>query len=275
MALGSAAFGGAADFIGGTVTRRVSPVVVVWWNQAIGLSLVVAYLTVTWSWPDDWGFAPWAVLAGLSSLLGLVSFYLALAVGKMSIVAPIPALGVIVPLLWGVMGGERPQAVQLVGIAVAILGVVLSTGPEVGGGLVLRPILLASFAAVCFGCHMSFLSEAAAESVTGTVAVMKLTMVLTVIGGALFGAVALGQGVPFLPFLILLACLDVGTNVCFALGFQYGMVSVVAVVGSLYPVFTVLLARVVHDERLIRVQISGVAVALIGVALIAVGGSTH
>lgn len=274
FSLFSAVCGGAADFVGGTATRRLSAFMVVLGNQAIGLVLIVAFVVATGNWPSQWGFLWWAVGAGLTALVGLVAFYQALAIGKMSIVAPIGALGVIVPVSWGLVTGDDPAMVQIAGILVALLGIVLASGPELEGGTGMKPLLLAVVAAVGFGSHMALLGEASAHGALGTIVVLKASMVLPL---ALLVLVVRGVAVGMtleravvLP-LMGLALLDLGANAFLTAAMQQGMLSIVAVLGSLYPVFTVLLARALHGERLVGPQPLGVGTALAGVALIAAG----
>lgn len=271
FALTSAIFGGAADFVGGTQSRRVTAVSLVAGSQTVGLLLMVIYLAMAGSVPSDLSFVPWALLAGIAALVGLISFYQALATGTMSVVAPIAALGVALPLGWGLLQGETPQLLQVAGIVAAIAGIVLASGPEVRGAAGLRPVILALLAAVGFGSHMAFAAEAAESEVVATIIVFKIAMAapLLVLGLTMRSTGGLRWSAA--PWVVLLALLDMGANVCFMNAATLGYVSIVSVLASLYPVVTVLLAWLMHNERLQPVQTSGVAVALAGVVLIAAG----
>ncbi len=92
---------GSADFLGGTISRRRKAALVVGASQAAGLLTIAVVATLAGAWGDDTGYLPWAVLSGVAGVVGLVSFYAALAAGTMGVVSPIAALGVVVPVLWG------------------------------------------------------------------------------------------------------------------------------------------------------------------------------
>jgi drug/metabolite transporter (DMT)-like permease len=195
----------------------------------------------------------------------------------MGVVSPIAALGVVVPVLAGLAKGERPAALQLVGIVVAVAGVVLASGPELSGRAGARPVLLAAVAAVGFGVALLAIAEGSQHSTLMTLVTMRLTSV-TLLAVAL--VVALGRGTPRSEFALnprdvglvaLVGLGDVAANLSFGLASRRDDVSVVSVLGSLYPVVTVLLARGLHGERLGRLQSAGVAGALAGVVLIATG----
>jgi drug/metabolite transporter (DMT)-like permease len=278
LALLSSLLWGSADFLGGTLSRRYAAVVVVAGSQLAGLLSVLVVAAAAGELDAPTEYLPWAVLAGLSGVVGLTCFYAALAAGTMGVVSPIAALGVVVPVLVGLARGERPGGVQLVGIVVAVAGVVLASGPELSGRAGGRPLLLAGVAAVGFGLALLFIAEGAQTSTLMTLLAMRASSV-TVLAFVVAAVVRRSRetGRPWalrrrdlLPT-FLVGVGDAAANLTFGLASTRGLVSIVAVLGSLYPVFTVLLARVLHDERLVRVQTVGVAGALGGVVLIAVG----
>jgi drug/metabolite transporter (DMT)-like permease len=125
LALLSSVLWGSADFLGGTVSRRHQAALVVGTSQAAGLVAIAVVAVAAGALGDDPGYLPWAILSGVAGVVGLVSFYAALAAGTMGVVSPIAALGVVVPVLAGLLKGERPAVIQLVGIVVAVAGVVL------------------------------------------------------------------------------------------------------------------------------------------------------
>jgi drug/metabolite transporter (DMT)-like permease len=277
LALVSSLLWGSADFLGGTVSRRHKAALVVGASQAAGLLTIALVATLAGAWGDDTGYLPWAVLSGVAGVVGLVSFYAALAAGTMGVVSPIAALGVVVPVLAGFAQGERPAAWQLVGIAVAVAGVVLASGPELSGRAGARPVLLAAVAAVGFGVALLAIARGSAHSTLMTLTTMRLTSV-TLLGTALLIALARGGrrsdyllGRRDVALVVLVGVADLAANLTFGLASRRDDVSVVSVLGSLYPVVTVLLARALHDERLGRVQTAGVVLALAGVVLIAAG----
>jgi drug/metabolite transporter (DMT)-like permease len=262
---------GCADFAGGLVARRLPAVAVVAWSQLAGLVLVAAVALVTGAYHAPSGWIGWAVLAGLSGALGLVAFYTALATGTVGVVAPLAALGAVVPVLAGLLAGERPTPVQAVGMVVAIGGAVLASGPELSGAAGARAVLLALLAGGCFGLALLGIARGAASDTVMTLLGMRATSVsvfacaavaLRSVGGVrpADGWSLAGVGVA-----------DAGANLLFGYAAATGMVSVVAVLGALYPVPTVLLARYLLAERMQAVQRAGVAVALVGVVALAAG----
>lgn len=169
LALLSAVVWGASDFVAGVVSRTLRPVVVVAWSQLIALatlSVIVAVRGLPGTGYAGWW--PWAVLAGVSGALGLLSFYAALSTGTMGVVAPIAAVGSGIPVLLGVLSGEQPSPLAWWGIAVALVGVVLASGPELQEGLGARPVLLACLAAVGFGVALFALDRGARVSLLHT-----------------------------------------------------------------------------------------------------------
>lgn len=273
LALLSSVLWGGSDFLGGTVSRRLAAPVVVGASQLVGLLAVTAVTAGLGELGGPSGYLPWAVGAGLAGLVGLVAFYSALAIGTMGVVSPIAALGVVVPVLVGLLRGERPGTVQVLGIVLAVVGVVLASGPELSGRAGARPLLLAVLAAFGFGLALLFIAEGGRTSTLMTLVAMRATSVavMAVVLGAVARRTSLGLRAGDVPVITVMGVGDVGANLAFGVASTKGLVSVVAVLGSLYPVVTVMLARVFHAERLARVQNVGVAVALAGVVLIAAG----
>lgn len=278
LALLSSLLWGSADFLGGTLTRRHAAALVVALSQAAGLVAVAIVAAVTGAFADPTGYLPWAVAAGISGMLGLVCFYAALASGTMGVVSPVAALGVVVPVVIGLVRGERPAALQLVGIAVAIGGVVLASGPELSGRAGVRPVVLASLAAVGFGLAFVFIAEGSRSSALMTMVTMRVASVSLLAITALVLARKAREGWAAVSrrdgsLLVLTGLGDVAANLTYAIATQAQQLSVISVLGSLYPVVTVLLARVIHGERLLPVQTAGVVAALSGVGMIAAGGA--
>ena len=277
LALLSSLLWGGADFVGGTVSRRHRAALVVGVSQAAGLVTALVVAAAAGAFGDDRSYLPWAVLAGCAGVVGLVSFYAGLAAGTMGVVSPIAALGVVVPVLYGLLHGERPSGLQVTGIIVAVVGVVLASGPELSGRAGARPVVLAGIAAVGFGVALLAIAEGSRHSTLMTLVTMRTTSVL-LLGGALGVALTRGfdrgellVGLRDLALVSVVGVGDLSANLAFGLASRRGAVSVVSVLGSLYPVVTTLLAGVVHHERLGRVQLVGVVGALSGVVLIAAG----
>ena len=282
LALLSSLLWGTADFLGGTTTRRLPVVPVVLVSQAVALLCLVPLALAV-------GADPGAVLgpgvaAGVVGPLALLAFYRALAIGTMGVVAPVAATGVAVPVVAGLATGESPSAAQLVGITVAVVGVVLACGPELSGvgrgGA--ASLALALAAALGFGAVFVLLADGAGgggvAEVAAVLLVMRATSVTLLGAGVLAVALArpaarpAARGLPrHLPALAVVGLFDVGANGTFALASQSDLVSVTAVLASLYPVVTGLLAWRLHGERLVRQQWGGVGLAMAGVALLAGG----
>jgi drug/metabolite transporter (DMT)-like permease len=191
----------------------------------------------------------------------------------MSIVAPISATAAVVPVVFGVLTGERPSAAQSLGIALAVGGVVLaSRAPSDGGGrTVTEGVGLALVAAVAFGLLLVALGEASEGDALWATLVMRSTSfgLLVLTAAILRPSFVLAKG--DFAVLVLIGVLDTTGNALFALATTESLLSLVAVLGQLYPVVTVLLARIVLGERLSPGQGIGVAGAFSGVALITAG----
>jgi drug/metabolite transporter (DMT)-like permease len=273
LALLSSLLWGTADFVGGTVSRRLPAALVVGASQFAGLVAVTAVAAAAGELDAPTGYVPWAVASGLAGLVGLVSFYAALAMGTMGIVSPIAALGVVVPVIVGFAEGERPAGLQVAGIVIAVAGVVLASGPELSGRAGAVPLLLAFVAAVGFGLALLSIAKGSETSTLMTLVVMRATSVTVMV--AVLAVMARRTSVRLaradLTVIALIGIADVAANLTFGLSSTRGLVSVVAVLGSLYPVVTALLARFVHSERLAPLQVVGVGAALCGVACIAAG----
>lgn len=269
LALLSSLLWGTSDFLGGTASRRLPAAAVVGLSQAVALLALVPLAVVHGARPDSLWFG---AAAGVAGLLGLAMFYAALASGTMGVVAPIAALGALLPVAVGLARGESPTALQVAGIVVAIGGVVLASGPELSGGASPKPLALAVGAAVGFGLVAVLLAdgaEASTGAVVTTLLVMRVTSV-TLLGVVLVlkrPAVASTD----LPVLAAIGLGDVAANAAYALASRQGLLSVVSVLASLYPVVTVLLARQLHAERLAPVQVVGALGTLAGVGLLAAG----
>lgn len=268
LALASSACWGTADFFGGLYSKRRPAVAVVGWTQSLAFVVLTVVVLVRWGDLTWTGWPLWSVAAGVSGITGLLCFYTALSIGTMGVVAPIAALGVVVPVLLGVATGDQPSVWAWVGILVAVIGVTLASGPELSGAVSARPVVLAAVAAVGFGFAMFGIDRGARSSTLMTLWGMRLTSVVV------FGVMALllrsvgGVVVRDLPPLLLIGCGDMAANVLFAIASSRGQVSVASVLASLYPVATILLARAILKERLRRVQQVGVVLSLAGAAVI-------
>jgi uncharacterized membrane protein len=273
LALLSSAMWGTSDFCGGTLTRRRPAITVAVISEVIGLVGIFVAAVVAGELTAPHGYLGWGVLGAVAGTAGIVAFYEALATGTMGVVAPIASTGVVVPVGVGLAQGDRPSALQAAGIAVAIVGVILASGPELQRGeergKAARPLWLAGVAAIGFGVVFVALDHGARTSTLMTLVTMRSVAVILMLAIAAVTATSLRVGRADAPMLLLVGVFDVGANATFAYASRHGLLSVVSVLSSLYPAVTVVLARAVHAERLARVQLFGVIGALAGVVLIA------
>ncbi len=271
LALLSSVVWGVSDFLGGTLSKKRKAIAVIGGSQTFGLLFAssLALIFGLWTWDTTVWFN--GAIAGAMGLLGLVGFYTALATGQMGIVAPISSLSAVVPLTIGLVQGERPSSLQVVGIVVALTGVILASGPELNGKVDSRPVFLALFAAVTFGFCVYFMAKGGQENPTVTIVAMRATQVSIVLVIALALTSIGGLIKKDIPWLATIGASDAGANILFAFAASLGLLSVVAVLGSLYPIVTVLLAWWIHKERLMPVQYVGIAITFTGIALISLG----
>jgi drug/metabolite transporter (DMT)-like permease len=270
LALGASALWGVGDFLGGVTSRRLATLTVLAYSQAAGLlGILVMALFLGEEFLSFVGFGA-AVMAGVGGLVGLGALYRGMAVGAIGVVAPISASAAVIPVTVGLARGERPSALQLVGIAVALVGVFLVSREPGTTGRLAAGVPLALLAALGFGSYFLFIDRASSDDAFWAVVVARGTASLLGVAVAA-SRTALRTGPQFLPRLAVIGLFDVGANVLLALALNEGFVSIVSVLSSLYPVITIALAVVVLRERPSRSQAAGGAGALAGVALISAG----
>jgi drug/metabolite transporter (DMT)-like permease len=280
VALLSSALWGTSDFLGGTASRRLPLIGVVAFSEVFGLSGLIAAAAITGSFGGPTGYIWWAVFAAVASTGGILAFYEALATGTMGVVAPIAGLGVAVPVIVGIGQGDRPNGLQAAGVVVAVLGVVLASGPELklpagSGRSAARPLILAVVAAIGFGFVFVGIAHGARTNTVMTLVVMRATcLAFLLVAAAVTRSGQLKIGIRDLPMLAAIGGCDAGANLAFGYASRHGLLSLVSVLSSLYPAITVVLARWVHAERLTRIQLVGVCAALAGVSLLAAAGAS-
>jgi drug/metabolite transporter (DMT)-like permease len=275
LALLGALIYGTADFAGGMASRRAPALAVVFCAQLVGVALLMVLLVLVPGRFDLPSFG-WGAAAGACGGMALLVFYRSLATGAMTVVAPLTAvMSAIVPVIGGLAFGERPSPLALVGVVLAVAAVVLVgaehgslptprmlRGSAVGGALL---------AGTGFGLLFVLLSRAAPDSGFWPVAGARCASLLLLVVVALVGRRSLvPRGAPA-PFVAVAGLGDMTANLLFVLASRIGMLSVVGVLIALYPAATVLLAMVVLRERLHPIQVGGVAAAVGGVVLIALG----
>jgi drug/metabolite transporter (DMT)-like permease len=263
---------GVGDFLGGLKSRSLPLLVVLTVSQIAGLLAIGAVVAARAAGPPDPSFIPFALAGGLAVAVGIGAFFRALAVGTMSVVAPISAVGSAVPVLYGVALGERPGPLQMIGIALAVVGVVLAARepprPGEETATVAAGAALAMVAALGFGSFLTLMHRASEGDA------FWATLVQRIASMAIIGSIALIKRPSFrniradVPALIAIGLLDVSAAALFAVASSQGMVSLISVMASLYPIATVLLAHVILGERLAMSQRVGAGAAFAGVGLI-------
>lgn len=281
---------GSGDFFGGLASKRSPTTAVIIGSFALG-SVGIAAVTLGWGVVGTLPHARGRDLAigaavGVLGPVGLGLLYRGLATGRMSVVAPITAvIAAIVPLAWGLAAGERPSGVALVGVAVALVAVALISGapahedhpgdaPDPPIVQVIGPAVVSGLA---FGAIFVLLGEATAHAGLWPLVVARPVAAAISVAAAL--VLARRAGVPATgrivapaaawPYVVGAGVLDVTANGLYLAATNRGLLSIVAVLSSLYPAATVIGARVVLGERLHRLQLAGLALALAGVAAMA------
>ena len=275
LALGASLCWGVGDFIGGMKTRVLPVLVVLVCSQLVGLVWIALVAGIAQDPVPSTREIAFGALSAVAGTAGLACFFRAIAIGKMSLVVPIAATAAVVPVVVGIATGDRPSGLQGIGMAVALAGAVLASrerDEEGGGGTRLAAgVLLAALSAFFIGWFFLAIDAASDGGAVWASLVNRVTSVTLLLVAALFVRPRLAAARPHLPGLAAAGTLDVSANLLFAAGTTRGLVSLVSVAGSLYPVVTVMLARVVLKERVERVQEIGAVAALGGVVLIAAG----
>ena len=283
LALTAAATWGASDFVGGLVGRRVSGTSVAFASQFVGLGGLVLIAPLVGGSPGA-GDLAWGAASGLGGAAGVALLYHGLAVGQMSVVAPLTAVGsATLPVLFGLLTGERPSAAALLGVVLALVavGVLCAFAPpeerdeeeDVRPGRSGNAAGLVSGVAAGIGFGVFFICLGRTSDGAG----MWPLVGARVISVSVLAAVVLATGRALLPgertgpAVVLTGALDVTANAAFLLATRRGLLSIVSLLASLYPAATVVLARVVLRERLTTAQSAGLVGAAGAVALIALG----
>jgi drug/metabolite transporter (DMT)-like permease len=274
LALGASLTWGFGDFFGGLKARALPTITVMAASQPFGLAALGIGVAVRGTGiPGD--EVAWAALSAVIATTGLFAFYRGLAVGAMSVVAPIAAVSAGIPVIWGVVvSGDHIHGLQAIGFVAAV-------GGSVAASLELQPerrqlaagVAWAALAMLAFGAYYIPMHTAAAHDWLWPAFLFRCTSVTIVVSLALAQGATPGALRTHWVGLVAIGVLDTGGNALFAAASStHGLLSVVSVLASVYPVVTVLLARFVLGERVQLTQDAGVLVALAGVVLITAGG---
>lgn len=273
LALAASLSWGFGDFLGGVKARVLPSLTVLAASQPFGLAaLGIAVAARGTGIPGD--EVAWAALAALFGTVGLFAFYQGMAAGAISVVTPIAAVAAGTPVIWGVaVSGDHISSLQAIGFVAAIGGSVCASlelraeRTQIAAG-----VGWAVLAMLAFGAYYVPMHAASTQDWLWPAFLFRCTSV-TLVWSAVLVRRARPAGLRgHWPALIAIGFLDTGGNALYAASSSHGLISVVSVLASLYPVVTVLLARLLLGERVQRTQDVGVAVTLVGVVLITAGG---
>jgi drug/metabolite transporter (DMT)-like permease len=271
LALGASLSYGIGDFLGGLTSRRMHVLTVLALSQVAGALAVAVWVAVEREPFLGTGAAAAACAAGLCGGLGLASLYRGMAIGAMGVVAPISSVAAGIPFVYGVAQGERPSALQTVGVLAALAGLALVSRTPGPASRFAAGFGLALLAAAGFGFYFVFLSAAADESVPWAVVVARLTSTALALAAVSVAGISLRVERALVAPILAVGLCDVSANVLFALASTRGLLSVVSVLTSLYPAVTAALAAVLLHERVGRTQLAGATAILAGAALLSTG----
>jgi uncharacterized membrane protein len=274
FALAASTAWGSADFFGGLKAKRHSALAVLFTIEVSGLIVAIVVMAIAQDPLPSTRAALCALGAGTAGIVALGAFYKALAIGTMSIVAPISATGVVLPVIVGIATGDRPGPIVVAGLVITTIGVIMASREvhedEHKASAARTAIILALLASIGFGLYFIGADVAADDSVLWTILLGRSVAIPFVGIAVLTRGVQMPRGED-LAVLCAAGATDLGATALYGLANTHGDLSIVSVVGSLYPIATILLARAILDERVRAVQAAGVAAALAGVALIAAG----
>ena len=269
LALGASLAWGVADFVGPLLSRTLGTLRVLLWAQvggALGIAIVVA---VRGEGPAGWGVV-FAIAAAIGGTAGLYAYYRGMQLGTMSVVAPIAGASAIIPVVFGIATGDDPSSAQIAGIACAIVGVALaSIEHREGSRRLAAGVGLALLAALGFGFYFPWMHAAGKVDFWWASLIFRTTALLLIASAVAVRRPQLRLTRRQLTIVFAVGIGDTIGNALFAASSGQGLVSLTAVLASLYPIVTVILAGVVLHERVAPLQKAGIALTLTGVVLIA------
>jgi len=272
LALISSVLWGSADFEGGRLSKKHPAISVLGVSQVIGLFTGIIIIVISQGWVSPSishaSYLIPGIFAGISGYLGLICLYAGLSTGRMGVVSPISALSAIIPLGYAIYNGDRLSTITTIGVVMALMGAFCASGPELNKGLPIKPLVLAFGAMLGFGIALIFMSIGSKSSALMTMTTMRATTALFTIAVAMkFRSVGKFSKIEY-PTLLFIGSADFLANLLLGIACTKGLVSLAMVLGSLYPIITVVMAFKFLHERLHKVQYVGVAFAVAGVAII-------
>ena len=270
LALGASLTWGLADFFGPLKGRTLCALRTLVYVQLGGLAAIALAIAIRGKGPADVN-ALFAIPAAISGTLGLYAYYRGMAVGAMSIVAPIAGISAGIPVIFGIVTGDRPSPWQWLGIAAALGGVFLASREPGRRGRIAAGVGLALLAAIGFGGYFPPMHAAGEADFWWASLIFRMTSTSVILAAVAIRRPSLSVSPIEVPLLALIGIGDMLGNLLFAAASTSGLVSTTSVLASLYPIITVVLARLVLKERVARSQEAGIALTLAGVALISAG----
>jgi drug/metabolite transporter (DMT)-like permease len=272
FALGASLSWGLGDFFGPLQGRALGALRTLVYVQLGGLVAIALIVAVRAAGPHG-AVTLLAIPAAVSGTLGVYAYYRGVAVGAISIVAPIAGISALLPVIVGIISGDRPSAWQLLGIACALVGVFFAAREpgRAGGTRLAAGVGLALLAALGFGGYFPFMHAAGNADFWWASLIFRITSTLVILCAVAVQRPQLAVQPLRLPLLALIGVADMLGNLLFAAASTSGLVSITSVLASLYPIVTVVLARLVLSERVARSQEAGIALTLAGVVLISAG----
>jgi drug/metabolite transporter (DMT)-like permease len=270
LALGASLAWGVGDFFGPLISRTLGVLPVLLWAQVGGVASLAVAMAIRAEGPAGWGVL-YAIGASFGGMLGLFAYYRGMNTGTMSVVAPIAGVSAVIPVVYGIATGDDPSVAQVAGVAAAICGVGLaSIEHQEGRRRVAAGVGLALLAACGFGFYFPWMHAAGKVDFWWASLVFRTTALVLVATAVTAGRIDVRMSRRNIALAALAGIVDTAGNVSFAASSQHGLVSLTAVLASLYPIVTVLLAASLLHERVAPFQRAGIALTLAGVVLIGV-----
>jgi drug/metabolite transporter (DMT)-like permease len=276
LAVLSSLIWGVGDYAGGKATQHAAALAVVWLSKLVSLPLLAVYLVATYVPITPIGLA-WGGLAGVAGVVGLVLFYRALSAGAMTVVAPVTGVtSAAIPVVVGLLAGERPSASRLLGVGCALLAIAMvSIAPrpprqrQVASSRLVIAALGAGAGFALFFILIALAGEAASGS-AGLWPIAGSQFSALIICGLLLLMMRPGPWprAVALRFTMVAGPCDMTANALFLVASRSGELSVVAPLAALYPVTTVILALIIDHERLRSIQVAGLAFAVAALVLV-------
>jgi drug/metabolite transporter (DMT)-like permease len=271
LALGASLAWGVADFVGPVRARTLGALRVLLWAQVGGLTAIGITVAARGDGPHGWAVA-YSCLAACAGTLGIYAYYRGVAIGAMSVVAPIAGAASVIPVLWGLATGDRPSPVQVSGVVCAVIGVALASQEhQEGSRHVAAGVGLALLAAIGFGCYFPPMHAAGKVDFWWSALIFRATTLLLVATAVAVSRPALRLGRRDMVVCLLVGVGDTLGNILFAASSRSGLISLTSVLASLFPIVTIALAAIVLRERIATAQRFGVLLTLAGVLLISGG----